>query len=630
MANPWSRQVDRRDSSGVYATLARLCDKCWVTHATPNRAATLRSLRAEVAGLRERALNAEQQAAEDIAAVDPVHRVGATNLVHYLALRRKDLRPLQRRLTAAGLSSLGRMEGAVLANLDAVLLMVDDALDDAPLSSPDDVTEPGRFAGLPANAQRLLGPLPDGRNTRIMVTMPSEAADPDTGPELVAGLVDAGMDVARINCAHDGPAQWLRMAEFIRAAGPTVRIAFDLAGPKLRTGPIEPGARVHKVKPVRDASGRTVSPAVVRLDGRVPPPVRAIPVPDPQWLSSCAVGDVVTCDDARGRHRVMRVTASDPTGVMLAADRTTYFFSGQELSVHGKVARVGDLPALPQWLVIHSGDTITMTQSLTPVPATDGTTHSIGCTLPEALAAAKVGQPVAFDDGKIHGRITAVDAGAVTATITYAAAGGTKLRAEKGINLPDTDIPVPALTDEDRAALASVAGAADIIELSFVRSAFDVRLLTEMLDAMAHTEDVGVVVKIETKRGFANLPEILLELMRRPRAGVMIARGDLGVEAGFERLAEVQEELLWICEAAQVPVIWATQVLDTLAATGLPTRAEVTDAAAANRAEAVMLNKGPYIVDAIAALDNILRRMKGHVDKKRPLLRQLAAWQRDT
>ena len=81
----------------------------------------------------------------------------------------------------------------------------------------------------------------------------------------------------------------------------------------------------------------------------------------------------------------------------------------------------------------------------------------------------------------------------------------------------------------------------------------------------------------------------------RPPAGVMVARGDLGVELGFERMAEVQEEILWLAEAAHLPVIWATQVLETLTKTGTPTRGEVTDAAMSARAECVMLNKGPFV-----------------------------------
>jgi pyruvate kinase len=115
----------------------------------------------------------------------------------------------------------------------------------------------------------------------------------------------------------------------------------------------------------------------------------------------------------------------------------------------------------------------------------------------------------------------------------------------------------------------------------------------------------------------------LLAAMRGQRVGVMIARGDLAVECGYERLAELQEEILWICEAAHVPVIWATQVLEHLAKEGFPSRAEITDAALGERAECVMLNKGPHIADAVRALDDILKRMEGHQHKKRSMLRRL-------
>jgi pyruvate kinase len=133
----------------------------------------------------------------------------------------------------------------------------------------------------------------------------------------------------------------------------------------------------------------------------------------------------------------------------------------------------------------------------------------------------------------------------------------------------------------------------------------------------------AIVVKIETRRGFSSLPQILLAALREPTCGVMIARGDLAVECGFERLAEVQEEILWLCEAAHVPVIWATQVLESLAETGLPSRAEITDAAMGNRAECVMLNKGPHMVETVRMLADILTRMAGHQAKKRALLRGL-------
>jgi pyruvate kinase len=136
-------------------------------------------------------------------------------------------------------------------------------------------------------------------------------------------------------------------------------------------------------------------------------------------------------------------------------------------------------------------------------------------------------------------------------------------------------------------------------------------------------ELLGVILKIETRKAFDNLPRLILAAMRIRAVGVMIARGDLAVECGYQRLAEIQEEILWVCEAAHVPVIWATQVLENLAKTGMPSRSEITDAAMGERAECVMLNKGPYVVNAVAILDDILKRMQAHQEKKRSMLRKL-------
>jgi pyruvate kinase len=134
---------------------------------------------------------------------------------------------------------------------------------------------------------------------------------------------------------------------------------------------------------------------------------------------------------------------------------------------------------------------------------------------------------------------------------------------------------------------------------------------------------LGVVIKIETKRGFKNLPWLLLTAMRSYPAGVLIARGDLAVECGWERLAEIQEEILWFCEAAQVPAIWATQVLEGITKKGRASRAEISDAAMSQRADCVMLNKGAYVLAAIRMLDDILRRMQKHQYKKTALMRKL-------
>jgi pyruvate kinase len=136
-----------------------------------------------------------------------------------------------------------------------------------------------------------------------------------------------------------------------------------------------------------------------------------------------------------------------------------------------------------------------------------------------------------------------------------------------------------------------------------------------------------LVLKIETPEAVANLPDIVVQAAGRQPTAIMIARGDLAVEIGFARLAEMQEEILWIGEAAHVPVIWATQVLEHLVKKGTPSRGEMTDAAMAARAECVMLNKGPYLFKAITELDTLLARMGGHQHKKTPQLRALRSWE---
>ena len=91
-------------------------------------------------------------------------------------------------------------------------------------------------------------------------------------------------------------------------------------------------------------------------------------------------------------------------------------------------------------------------------------------------------------------------------------------------------------------------------------------------------------------------------------------------------MAEIQEEILWLCEAAHVPVIWATEVLERFVDKGTPSRSEMTDAAMSARAECVMLNKGEYVREAVTILDNVLKRMQEHQTKKTPTLRALNAW----
>jgi pyruvate kinase len=216
----------------------------------------------------------------------------------------------------------------------------------------------------------------------------------------------------------------------------------------------------------------------------------------------------------------------------------------------------------------------------------------------------------------------------ITVEITRAKPGGTKLRAHKGLNLPETSLGLFGLTDKDREDLRFVASHADGVNVSFVNHPDDVEDLLDEMESVGG-EHLGLILKIETRLGFRHLPGILLAAMEWPRVGVMIARGDLAVEGGWTHLAQIQEEILCVCEAAHVPVVWATQVLDRLAKQGLPTRSEISDVMMAERAECVMLNKGPYITRAIRTLDSILKSMQDYQRKKSTLLPALMLEQPD-
>lgn len=605
----------------------------------------MESLFAELTTIRAEMINLASPAETILDKLNPTYHESARNLLHYLALRRHDLRPLQLRLAALGLSSLGRAESHVLATVDAVLRALHRLIQrDGDL--PDPVTPALDFAGgqrlLTDHTERLLGPVPPGREVRIMVTMPSEAADDYM---LVHNLVKQGMDCMRINCAHDDTRAWKQMIDHLRHAeaslGRSCQVVMDLAGPKLRTGPLEPGPTVMKIRPQRDVYGKVVAPARVWLTNeespvRSPSPADAILPVSADWLAQLEVGDAVKFRDLRGAPRTLHVVDATDDGCWAELKRVAYIVPGIVLHLEpgdhrpetGKT-EVGVFAPRENPISLQQGDLLILTRNLKPGrPATVDSRGrilcpaSIGCTLPEVFDDIRAGERIWFDDGKIGGVIERIEVDRILVRITQTAARGAKLRSDKGINLPDSALRLSALTEKDIADLRFVVHHADAVALSFANQAQDVDLLREEINRIGGPQP-AVILKIETRRGFENLAAMLLTAMRMPCSGVMIARGDLAVECGFERLAEVQEEILWICEAAHVPVIWATQVLETLARQGMPSRAEITDAAMGHRAECVMLNKGPFVVNAVQVLDDILQRMQPHQAKKSAMLREL-------
>lgn len=443
----------------------------------------------------------------------------ATNLASYLAFRKADIRPLQSELSALGLSSLGRCEAQVLASLDAVLASLTLIIGNDRQPYP---TMNHFLAGrnlLHERQASIFGEDPGGPNTRIMVTLPTEAA---TDPALIKKLVIEGTDCMRINCAHDNADIWAKMIAIVRGTAlelrRDVRIAMDLGGPKIRIEKVSTDAKIRLL---------------------------------------------------RGDHFVLTDVFSD------------------------------------------NPDLIEATLSY-----------------PELLDYLNLNTEVCINDGKIGARVTEKANRRVTLKVFSARRKGERLKPEKGVNLPGIEVGIPALTREDIANLDFVAAHADIVGYSFVQTPQDVRGLVDELVARCTSRPVpALMLKIETPLAVRNLPRLIVQAGGVIPVAVMIARGDLAVEIGLNRLSEVQEEILWLCEAAHVPVVWATQVLESLVSDGTASRAETTDAAMAQRAECVMLNKGPHLVEAVAFLDRILRRMDRHQSKKSPQVGPLQSWQ---
>lgn len=449
-------------------------------------------------------------------------RGSAANLAAWLALRAEDLSALQPRLAALGLSSLGRLDGHVLPSIRAVIaaLVALSGSGRAEFPAPAQIGAAGLLA---ARRDALFGARAEGPGTRIMVTLPGLAA---AEPALISGLVQAGADCFRINCAHDDPAVWAALIGQIRAEaaglGRALPVSMDLGGPKFRI------ARVRGDDKHRLVTGESF------------------------WILA---------EGARSPHGALAVRLSHP----------------------------------------------------------------------QLAAALAPGREVVIDDGKIRAEVIRVEAGAVELRVVQAPLKGARLKLEKGVNLPGARLDVPALTVEDLQALDFVMREADVVSYSFVQSVADVEALLAAIEARKALRDPGrglpgLVLKIETPRALEALPDLIVAAGGRLPVGVMIARGDLAVEIGFDRLSEIQEEVLWLCAAAQVPVIWATQVLETLVKEGQATRAEVTDAAMGQRAEAVMLNKGPHAARGVAFLRDVLARMDRHQAKKEARLGALHLW----
>lgn len=576
----------------------------------------------------------------------------ARNLAHYLALRQFDLRNLQDRLAQAGLSSLGRAEASVMSTLDALIDILQRATDIDYCCGDKSPSEYGFHRGqqlLEQHTIELFGPFHQSSKVHIMVTLPTEAA---WDYSLVSALLAKGMTCARINCAHDDAGLWQGMIANIRRAeietGQSCRILMDLAGHKIRTAEIELEPPVRHIKTRKDLFGAMVTPGYLviaqsggesRTDDAKPAASFTIEVPE-KIFSQLALGSVLGVIDARHKQRYFTIDQALSENRWLASCKFgCYLQPGSEISVYKSMPAEGEkalahftvpeFPGTEKRIKLFKNDFLLLTENTIPgAPAQFDETGKlekpahIGCTLSSFIDKLQPGHPVWIDDGKLGAVVERVDTDGALLKVTQARAEGVTIQSDKGINFPETDLLLPPLSEKDLADLNFACVHADMIGFSFVETLADMDYLIDEL-AKRNATDLPIVAKIETNTAVKNLPDIILGTIGRHSLGIMIARGDLAVELGSARLAEIQEELLWLCEAGHVPVIWATQVLESIAKKGVRSRPEFTDAAMAVRAECVMLNKGPYILEAIEALINVMMRMQEHQRKKFPRLRAL-------
>ena len=485
------------------------------------------SLLKKVKDLEASALAVELEKKAILKHIHHANMASARNLLHYLAIRSQDIQTLQNDLSELAISSNSHSESYTLNSLQKIKYLLSCIAGEKPdenLIESIDSNESARI--LKHNSESLFGKFDFDGQSKIMVTLATEAGD---DYDLVLDMIKAGMEIARINTAHDNKMVWKKMVHNIKKAAKEiekkVKIYMDIEGPKIRTG---------KIKSISNSS----------LNDNDHAPF--IPV---------YIGSKIT------------LTPDDIEG--------------------------------------HGGDN--------PI---------VSITLPNIFEKVKCNDSVWFDDGKLGGVVCDINNNNIIVEITNAPVDGFKLKAEKGINFPESDLNVAALTDEDIDHLKFIAKHADMVGSSFVQKPSDVFQLQKQLKHLDR-EDLGIILKIETRQAFENFPSLLFAVMGSKHSGVMIARGDLAVEIGYLRIAEVQEEIMWLAEAAHLPVIWATQVLETQIKKGTATRAEISDVVKAVRAECVMLNKGPHIIDAIVTVKDIDKRMAAHEDKKRKILRSL-------
>ncbi|MEB3751213.1 pyruvate kinase [Geobacillus icigianus] len=476
-------------------------------------------------------------------------------------------------------------------------------------------------------AAAVLGSSSSDRPTRIMVTMDAAWVDE---PGLIERLLLCGMDIARINCAYSSPDTWEALIAIIRQTermlapqGRRCRIYMDLPGPKVRIDRLAVQDGPMKLTVKENQYGESAESLTGLLSFSAVPPLSSLPrevsfvwklTADDE--ETVAEGDELLFTDVRGKKRSLQVMRSiAPSCFVVRLFQTAYVQSGMKLRRGSTSFTLSSALCLPKRALVTAGTPLHIyfhEAALFSSSSDHGV--KLTTTLPKAWRNVRTGDRLYFNDGRITARVVKVGEGHVEAKVI---ADGGKRKAIKqgtGIHLPDSfcHLAVPPLTDRDLEWLPFIAKWADIVGLSFVQAPHDVRKLHGLL-AEQGAGSLPVIAKIETRAALHQFVRILLEGLKLPAFGVMIARGDLALEIGFEHLAAMQCEMLSLCRAAHIPVIWATQVLEQMAKKGVPSRPELSDVFLGKQAQCIMLNKGAHIAEAVRLLAFLLANEDSHI-----------------
>jgi pyruvate kinase len=560
------------------------------------------------------------------------HEESRDNLLAYLYVKEMMSADLIQAIEDEGLSSIYGHESHIISSLELLLRNLQVAVfQDTDVKK---VTRQQAKHLIAERARTVLGESRRSRQTRIMVTLDEQLINE---PETIEQLLLYDMDIARINCAHGSPEIWEKIIESVRQAEERLRekkqwekrcrIYMDLPGPKIRVDHIVSNPYPVKLSVRKNEYGQPIQPVTGFLYLHTPSYLPS-EQSDVSFVLEAATnenvtlvnGDELSFTDVRGRKRRLKVIdVVTPSCFKVGLSNTAYIQEGIWFKHKRFSLLIQSVTPIPMKALIKKGTRLQIyfdQAHLEEAAKMDGTVK-LTTTLSKALRNVRVGHRLYLDDGKIFATIQNVTNKYIEARVISV---GRKIKTIKkgiGMNFPDSliHLTVSSPTDRDLQYIPFISKYADMIGLSFVHAPHDVAKLYHAL--VEHgAPDLTIIAKIETRAALHNFVRILLEGLKLPSFGVMIARGDLAIEVGFENMSIVQHAILTLCQAAHLPVIWATQVLENLAKKGVPARAEISDVSLGQKAQCVMLNKGPYIVDAVKMLTQVLEKEESHPQKR--------------